>query len=147
MRPTRLTPIVLSLLALALLAGCGSSGKSGGYGNRTSSDTSVETTDAGGAGAPSEAGGGAEAPAGARAHSCPHVTGAEQLRVTGLPCALGRLASAAWHKNTSCFSPTDASRTSCKMGTLTCLATSAPKGWEVSCATKGGSIAFLAPRP
>lgn len=126
---------LLALAAVALLAGCGSS-----------SDETGETTDP--AATTSAAPDGQQAPLGARATVCTDdsVSGGE-VRVTGVPCGLGRLLVAGWYKNSECFSPAGASRTSCKLGNFTCLGLNADRGLAVTCAGPSRSVSFVAKRP
>jgi hypothetical protein len=132
---TALAFLALAATAAAMLAGCGSS-----------SDETGETAEppASTSGAP----GGQEAPIGARAKACADgsVSGGE-VRVTGIPCGLGRMLVAGWYKNSECSSPAGASRTSCKLGNFTCLGLNADRGLAVTCAGPGRSVAFVAKRP
>lgn len=116
---------ILALAAVIAAAGCGSSSDENG----TASTTSAE----------------GEAPIGVQAKSCKGEDG--EIRVTGVDCSFGRAIVASWHKDSRCFEPEGASRTSCKLGKLTCLGVSASRGFAVTCATTGRSIAFFSPKP
>jgi hypothetical protein len=131
---TALALLALAVVATAMLAGCGSSSDETGESGEPPASTS---------GAP----GGQEAPIGSRAKVCTDssVTDGE-VRVTGVPCGLGRLLVAGWYKNSECSSPAGASRTSCKLGSFTCLALNAGRGLAVTCAGPSRSVVFIAKR-
>ncbi len=131
-RGTRATALLACCLAIAMAVSACSSSSDG--------------TEGGATGAASESGGGG-APAGVRARSCGSVSGAGQVRVTGVGCALGRQLVAGWHKDPMCFSPTGASRTSCRLGDFTCLGATTDAGIAVTCAAPGRSVAFVAQKP
>lgn len=115
------TPLVIVAL-LGLLAGCGGS-----------NETSTEAT----------GGAGAQAPAGAQARTC-SAPGArtEDLRTTGAGCAEAIRVMSGWTRNYSCTPPDGASRSSCPLGSYRCLAAATDRGWSVSCAEPGKSVAF-----
>jgi len=119
----RLAPTLLALaLAAALLGGCGSSGETG-------SGTSGESRSA------------PEAPAGAAAQACAlDAGGIEGLRVTKVSCGEGQRVALAWRGSSSC--PKQGSRSGCSVGSYRCVAAAADRGWSVSCAKPGRSIAF-----
>ena len=121
----RATPLVV-LVLLAAISGCG------GYGSESS------TTE----GAQPKAGT-STAPAGAAARSCPAAGArAEALKATGAGCAEARRVMGAWLRNRSCVPPAGASRSGCPVGSYRCLATATDRGWSVSCAQPGSSVAF-----
>jgi len=125
---------LLAVAAIAAVAaGCGSS-SDGTEGKQSTAPSS------------STAPGAAEAPVGVRAKTCMAGEGAE-LRVTGVSCAFGRTVLAGWHKDSDCFEPRGASRTSCKLGEFTCLGAATDRGIVATCATAGRSIAFVAKAP
>jgi hypothetical protein len=121
-------PIVIAVLAVALLGGCGSSDDDG-------SDASTAT-------APKSAG--QKAPAGASARECAGKVGAATaLRATGLSCKQAKALTAAWARDKSCVPAEGASRSSCKLeGDYDCLAAMTGRGLAVSCARPGRSVAF-----
>ena len=112
----RLLALFALVLAIAVLGGCGSSGD--------------ETT-----------GGGSTGPAGAAAQACALNTGAvEGLRVTGVSCGKGQRLAAAWKRSPDCRK--SGSRGGCSISSYRCLATATDRGWSVSCAKPGRSVAF-----
>jgi hypothetical protein len=129
-------PIAILLLAAALLAGCGDSSSDGGSGTG-------EATTSTGAGSPPKGNG--SGPVGASARSCPvDANGTEGLRATGISCGEAQRLAAGWQTDPRCASRADASRSSCKVGSYTCLAAATDRGLAVSCAQPGRSIAFIA---
>jgi hypothetical protein len=126
---------LLTVAAIAAVAaGCGAS-SDGTEGTQSTAPSASST-----------APGAAEAPVGVRAKTCMAGEGAE-LRVTGVSCAFGRTVFAGWHKDSECFEPRGASRTSCKLGAFTCLGAVTDRGIAATCATAGRSIAFVAKAP
>ncbi len=127
-RPAAL-PLLLAaallVVAVLVLAGCGSS--------------SEETT---GGGPPAST---SSAPQGVRAGVCKGAAALKgEVRVTSIACGEARSVVAAWNGEPKCFSPGGASRYSCKVGKLTCLAASVDAGIAVTCARPGRSLAFVA---
>jgi hypothetical protein len=129
--------ILLAVLALAVAAaGCGSSSdETTGTSETTVPPASTLTTP------------GQEAPIGVRAKSCEGGGSGGGIRVTGVPCALGRLLVSGWYKNDACAAPKGASRTSCKLGLFTCLGAVTDRGVAVTCAAPGRSVAFIGRKP
>jgi hypothetical protein len=126
-----LSPLVLAVALLTIaavaIAGCGSS--------------SDETT---GGGPPASTSG---APQGAGASVCSGAAALKgEVRVTGISCTKGRAVVAGWGGEPKCFSPSGASRYSCKISQMTCLAASVDAGIAVTCARPGQSLAFVARR-
>jgi hypothetical protein len=119
------TPLALLALAGALLLGCGSG----------SSTTSTAERGAGG--------GTEKAPAGATTHSC-RAAGArtDGLRASGAGCAEARRVTSAWLRRRKCQPSAGTSRASCAVGAYRCLAAATDRGWSVSCAEPGRSVAF-----
>jgi hypothetical protein len=118
MRP--LAAVLLLALAVLAVGGCGSSGD--------------ETT-----------GGGATAPAGAAAEACAlNAGGIEGLRVTKVSCGEGQRVASGWRAAGQCSK--QGSRSSCSVRSYRCLATATDRGWSVSCAKPGKSIAFTVRR-
>jgi hypothetical protein len=116
----RLPALFALVLATALLGGCGSSGD--------------ETT-----------GGGSTAPAGAAAQACAlNAAGVDGLRVTGVSCEEGQRLAAAWKRSPAC--PKSGSRGGCSFSSYRCQATATDRGWSVSCAKPGRSVAFTVRR-
>jgi hypothetical protein len=130
----RLSPIVAVALALALAAaGCGSSGDGSGYGSRSSTEATPVPS----------------APPGASARRCERiaVAGTNDLRVAGVGCGVGRGVVVAWIGKPACSRPSGASRFSCSVNDgYRCLGADTERGIAVSCARRGGSVAFLARR-
>jgi len=117
--------VVVSLLAVALASGCGSSG-----------------TDSSGEGSTKTA-----APPGAVVSVCSEApAGAGVLRVSGVDCATGRDIVTAWAAKGVCTTPADTSRTSCTVGEYRCLGATTERGLAVNCARPGRSISFLVKR-
>jgi hypothetical protein len=133
MRNLRPNSTLLALIAIAVaIGGCGSS----------SDKTQTAEPPASTSTAPKS-----EAPVGVRAQSCKgHSAAASEIRVTGVPCAAGRSIVTAWSHDKSCSSPAGASRTSCKVGGLTCLGAATDRGIAVTCAEAGRSISFVGKR-
>jgi len=52
------------------------------------------------------------------------------------------LIQAKWEHSSDCDRPSGASRWGCSVGSYRCQAVVAGRGWSVSCAKPGGSIAF-----
>lgn len=114
----------LLVLAALAVAGCGSS--------------SDETTGEGPAST-------SAAPQGATAKVCRGASALRgEVRVTGVDCNEGRAVVAGWNGEPKCFSPSGASRYSCKVSQMTCLAATVDTGIAVTCARPGQSLAFLA---
>jgi hypothetical protein len=120
----------LSLLALtsaALLGGCGSSSDDSTGGGATASPPASTST----------------APAGASAHECGrYIGGVRALRATGLSCADARHLAYFWVTERTCRPASGASRSACALGTYRCVATATGRGYSVSCAHPGRSVAF-----
>jgi hypothetical protein len=125
---------LLSLLALlgvaiAMAAGCGSSGK----GSESAGERGGQA---------------AGPPAGASVATCEigGVAGVGHVRVTGAECPFARGVVASWNDASACDAPAHGSRVSCSIGGLRCLGTATERGLAVSCAELGRSISFLAKR-
>jgi hypothetical protein len=133
MRNSRPKPTLLAALAVAAaIAGCGSS----------SNETETAQPPASTSTAP-----GSEAPVGVRAKSCSGATKVtEEIRVTGVSCAAGQLIAEAWGRTKSCTAPAGTSRTSCRLGGLTCLGAVADRGIAVTCAEPGRTVSFIGKR-
>jgi hypothetical protein len=120
----RIARLLMPTLVLAVLAGCGSSNGSSGYGGHP-----------------------ATAPAGGVAQACADsVPGTEQLRVTSVSCEVGRGIVSGWSGTPDCAPPAGASRSSCGVEGYRCLGTATDAGLAVSCAGPGRSISFLVRR-
>lgn len=52
----------------------------------------------------------------------------------------------AWERSPSCKPPQRASRWGCSVGAYRCQGVVVGRGWSISCAKPGDSIAFLIPR-
>lgn len=124
MPPAR--PLLIVLVAALLIAGCGSSGEQ--------DPTATATTP--------------EAPPGASARTCRGTVAAvEELRVTGVDCAVGLIVATAWTSEPSCAPAEESSRSSCSVHDgYRCLGATTDRGVAVSCARSGSSVAFLAKR-
>jgi len=120
-------PLAILALAAALLAGCGgSSSEETGSGAESSPRAGTST-----------------APAGATARSCdPGGTGVEDLRATNVGCAEARQVASGWRRAKECDKYGADSRNPCSVLSYRCLATATDRGWSVSCAKSGRSIAF-----
>lgn len=118
-------PLLILALAGALTVGCGgSSGETGGTESSPRAGTST-------------------APAGATARSCdPGGTGVEDLRATDVGCAEARRVASGWRRAKECDKYGADSRNPCSLLSYRCLATATDRGWSVSCAKSGRSIAF-----
>ncbi len=128
--------IVTTVLAAALLAGCGGS-------SSTSSTSGGSTSGAGAAKAKGSSTG--TAPAGASAKACAlDAAGTAGLRVTGVSCGKGQKVVLAWRRGPGCELAAGASRGGCKASGYTCEMTATERGVAVSCARPGRSIAFTA---
>jgi hypothetical protein len=132
--PARLL-ILLALAALTVTAttGCGSSGN-GGAESDEAKTTATATTP--------------PAPPGASARSCEGtVAGTGEVRVTGIGCDVGRGVVAAWANKPDCSVTPGATRFSCAvLGGYRCLGAATDRGFAVSCARPGSSVAFVAKR-
>ena len=53
---------------------------------------------------------------------------------------------AKWEHSASCDRPAGASRWGCSIGPYRCQAVVVDRGWSVTCARPGDSVAFLVPR-
>ncbi len=138
--PTKTVPSLLLVVVLAvlLLAGCGSDGSNDSAATTQGQPTTQAQADEEPA---------TPSPAGASARSCTGgEAGIEGLRVTGIDCGDGQAVAAAWSSQGGCASPADSSRFSCSVRGYRCLGTVAEHGIAVSCARPGRSIAFLARR-
>jgi hypothetical protein len=132
-----LAQILAALVALAVLAsGCGSADDSSRERSAAPERTPTATATT------------PEAPPGASAQTCEDTAnGAEQLRVTGTGCDVGRGVVAAWTNQPSCSPGNEASRVSCDVRDgYRCLGAAAGRGIAVSCARPGSSISFLSKR-
>jgi hypothetical protein len=122
------TPLAILALAAAPLAGCGGSSP-----EKSSSSPTTQPR----AGTPT-------APAGASARSCrTRDSGAESLRATGTTCPEARHLLLGWRRNAACAPPAGPSRSGCSVRSYRCLATATDRGWSVSCAKPGRSVAFI----
>jgi ABC-type phosphate transport system substrate-binding protein len=125
------TPLATAAIAIALLAGCGSS-----------SDSSDQ---AGSTAAPKASG--SSAPAGASAQACAiDAGGTSGLRVTSVSCGKGQKVAIAWRKDASCRPAAGGSEAGCTVAGYRCVAQATDRGLAVSCARPGHSIAFTAKR-
>jgi len=137
--PIRAASVLLSVLTVTAFAaaGCGSDSDVSDGTAPPNPPASTSTTPHRG-----------EAPQGARAQRCDRGAGAGvEIRVTGVSCSVGRDLVADWHAESSCWSPPGASRTSCRLGRLTCLGANSGRGIAVTCAGLGRSVAFIGRRP
>jgi hypothetical protein len=117
----------LTILALALLSGCGGSDD-----GEVSGVSTQPTPQAKGAGAPP----------GAAAHEC---EGDGDLRATGLGCKEARSLMASWARTKGCAPSGGDSRSACSLaGSYRCLSVVTERGISVSCAKPGRSVAFTA---
>jgi hypothetical protein len=124
----RIAAALSILVFAAILGGCG-----GSYGDDSSS------------GAGPERAGTSTAPAGASAQACPlDVDGVEGLRVTGVPCREGQQVALGWRRAKECAK--FGSRSGCSLRSYRCVASATDRGWSVSCAKAGSSIAFTVRR-
>ena len=123
----RLRVPLLILALAALLGGCG--GSSGG-GSESTAEPRTETS---------------TAPAGASARACAlDAGGIEGLRVTEVSCGRAQRVALAWRASDACAKT--GSRSACSVRSYRCLATATGRGWSVSCARKGESVAFTVQR-
>jgi hypothetical protein len=124
----KLAPTLVFLLAAAVLGGCGDS--DGG-------DSALKTGPA-----PRAEG----APPGAEAAACPKRVGsATEIRATGLNCRGAAAVIGAWtHRH--CLPAGGGSRAGCTVMPFRCTAVASGRGYSVSCAAQGRSIAFTVPR-
>lgn len=124
--------LVVAITALvAVMDGCGASssdqGSPGGHGTASPR--------------------GATAPVGASAQRCTGaVTGVEELRVSGIDCAVGRGIVASWANVRRCSVPAGASRFSCPIAGYRCLGAATDRGIAVTCARPGRSVSFITRR-
>jgi hypothetical protein len=124
----RAAPLALLVLAAALLLGCGSSSK-----------------ESSGAAQPQT--GASTGPAGASVRHCHSgEAGVTGLTATGTTCTEARHLMLGWTHSSACQPATGASRSSCPALSYRCLAAATDRGWSVSCAKPGRSIAFTARR-
>jgi hypothetical protein len=126
--------IAFAAIALAAVpaAGCGSSEEDGS----TRREKQVPSRQ-----------GGSGAPIGATAKICESdAMDAEGLRATGISCEQARRVMHRWRRQSSCSSPTDASRVSCSSSAYRCTGTRTDRGTAVSCSGPGRSVAFVAKR-
>jgi hypothetical protein len=120
----RLASFAILVLAGALLTGCGGS----------SSETSTESAPRAGT---------STAPAGASARPCASGgSGVEDLRATNVGCGEARKVASGWRRAKECDKYGADSRNPCSLLSYRCLATATDRGWSVSCAKSGRSIAF-----
>jgi hypothetical protein len=124
----RLAPIVALLVVAVAAGGCGGAADGGSTG----------TAPGPGASRP---------PVGAVARGCsdtdPAVSG---LRATATTCAEARQVMLGWRASAACRPAAGASRSGCAARSYRCLATATDRGWSVSCAKPGRSIAFTVRR-
>lgn len=131
------TPLAIVVLAVALLAGCGSSSSSPAGSTSTGSTGSSAAPRAK---TPS-------APVGASAQSCAiNANGVSGLRVTVISCGAGQKTVIAWQRDAACKPVADGSQAGCTVGAYRCIATTTDRGLSVSCAKPGRSLAFIAKR-
>jgi hypothetical protein len=122
------TPLAL-VVTLALLGGCGDS---------SSDETGTDSSPRGGV---------PTAPAGASARSCPSAgSGVTDLRATATSCAEARQVASGWRRAKECDKFGASSRSGCSLLSYRCLASATDRGWSVSCAKPGRSIAFTVSR-
>jgi len=126
----RAIPLAALALAAALLLGCGGS--------------SSDESSTGGA---QPHGGTRTAPAGAAVSHCHSgEAGVIGLTATGTTCTEARHLMLGWTRSSACRPAAGPSRSSCPALSYRCLATATDRGWSVSCAKPGRSIAFTARR-
>lgn len=131
------TPLAIAVLAAALLSGCGSSSSSPAGSTATGSTGSKPTPQTRG---PS-------APAGASAQACAiDANGVTGLRVTAVSCGQGQKTAIAWRRDAICRPAAGGSQAGCTVGAYRCIATTTDRGYSVSCARPGRSVAFIARR-
>jgi hypothetical protein len=119
-------PLLILALAAALLGGCGGSSGETSSGPEPRAGTST-------------------APAGASARSCAlDAGGIEGLRVTKVSCGEGQRVAIAWRRASGCAP--HGSRSGCSVKSYRCAATASDRGWSVSCAKPGKSVAFTVRR-
>ena len=117
--------LAIAALGAVLLAGCGGSSDETGPGSATLPRAGTST-----------------APAGASARPCaPGASGVEALRATNVGCAEARQVASGWRRAKECDKH-GASRNPCSLLSYRCLATATDRGWSVSCAKSGRSVAF-----
>jgi hypothetical protein len=129
--------VALGAAALVLVAGCGGGGSSAGS-NSTAPGT-------GEGGAPKKATA-PNAPVGSKVVACKEGSGqVEGLHAAAVDCGTAERVMRRWQKHRSCALAGDASRGSCVLGGFRCqaVATVAEHGTAVSCARRGGDIAFM----
>jgi hypothetical protein len=128
------TPLVIVVLAAALLAGCGGS-----------SSSQTDTGSSGSAESSPMPLGSSGTPPGAAAKACDtYAVDAEDLRATGVSCDQARRVMYGWQRDRGCSAPAGASRTSCTSRSYRCLGARTDRGIAVSCSRAGESIAFVA---
>jgi hypothetical protein len=121
------------VLAATLLGACGSSDDDEG----TSTSTGAGTLSA-----PGQNG----APPGARAQVCPKRIGpATDIRVSALSCPEAVAAIQRWVQ-LGCLPRGGGSRAGCEVKPFRCVTVASGRGYSVSCAARGRSIAFTVPR-
>jgi hypothetical protein len=129
----RLAAALLTLVLAAVLAG-GCGGSSSGE-SSTGGDSEPQA-------------GTSTAPAGASARRCEAgKSGVARLRATGVTCEQARRLTVTWSKAGDCGPPRGASRSGCSVLSYRCQATATGRGWSVSCAKPGRSIAFTVREP
>jgi hypothetical protein len=117
-------------LAAVLLGGCGDSAEN-------------SPTDKGSSTAPEKRH--PSAPAGARTVRCESpVPAAKDIRATGLGCERAAVAIRAWEPG-RCLPAAGGSRAGCRVGPFRCASVASGRGYSVSCAARGRSIAFTVP--
>lgn len=124
-------PLLILALAAALLGGCG------GSSDGTSPGSTAEPQ-AGSSTAPA-------APKGAAAKACAlDAGGIRGLRATKVSCGEAQRIALAWRAAPDCAKT--GSRSGCSVKSYRCAATATGRGWSVSCAKPGASIAFTVRR-
>jgi hypothetical protein len=120
-------PLLSLILMAAVLGGCGDSS-----GGSTASTTEPPA-------------GTSAAPPGASAQACAlDAVGIVALRVTQVSCGRAQRVALAWRASDACAKT--GSRSSCSVQSYRCVAVATARGWSVSCAKQGASIAFTARR-
>lgn len=126
----RAAPLAVLALVAALLLGCGGSSSDSSTGGGTQSQTGTSTS-----------------PAGASVQHCRSgEAGVTELKATGTTCTEARHLMLGWTHSSACRPAQGASRASCPALSYRCLATATGRGWSVSCAKPGRSIAFTVRR-
>jgi hypothetical protein len=118
-----------------LITGCGGGGSSAG--------SNSTAPPANGGGTPKKATA-PNAPAGSKVVACEEsAEDVEGLRATAVDCGTADRIMRRWQNHRSCALAEGASRGSCSLGSFRCQAVEAEAGAAVSCARRGGDIAFV----